>query len=153
MADEYDIAITELDEETCWRLLARAAFGRVGFVDSDGEVVVLPVNAGVHDRRVIFRTAAATSLARRGDGSTVAFEADHTDHVAEAGWSVVVRGQLLDLTDGPIPAAGHDLAVHPWAPPPRDRWMVIEPMRVTGRMVERHRRVTSDVRVPYMAPD
>ena len=153
MTDQYDISVTDLDEDTCWRLLARAAFGRVGFVDSDGEVVVLPVNAGVHDHRVIFRTAAATSLARRGDGSMVAFEADHTDHVAEAGWSVVVRGRLWDVTDGPIPAMWREFAVHPWAPPPRDRWMVIDPVRVTGRMVARHRRVASHVRVPYMAPD
>jgi nitroimidazol reductase NimA-like FMN-containing flavoprotein (pyridoxamine 5'-phosphate oxidase superfamily) len=153
MTDEFDITVTELDEETCWRLLARAGFGRVGFVDSDDELVVLPVNAGVHDRRVIFRTAEATSLARRGDGAMVAFEADHTDPVAEAGWSVVVRGRLRDVTDKQVPAEWHEFAVHPWAPPPRDRWMVIEPVRVTGRMVERHRRVTSAVRVPYMPPD
>jgi hypothetical protein len=153
MADEFDIAMTELDEQACWRLLARASFGRVGFVDEDDELVVLPVNIGVHDRRVIFRTAAGTSLARRGDGSTVAFEADHTDQVAEAGWSVVVRGRLRDVTEGPIPPEWDEFAVHPWAPPPRDRWMVIDPVRVTGRMVERHRRVASEMRVPYMAPD
>jgi hypothetical protein len=152
MADEYDIEMAELDQETCWRLLARAGFGRVGFVDTNDELVVLPVNAAVHDRRVIFRTADGTSLARRGDGAMVAFEADHTDAVAEAGWSVVVRGRLWDVTTDPIPAAWHDFAVHPWAPPPRDRWMAIDPVRVTGRMVERHRRVAG-LRVPYMAPD
>lgn len=153
MADEYDVAVTELDEETCWRLLARAGFGRVGFVDMDDELVVLPVNAGVHDRRVIFRTAEGTSFARRGDGSMVAFEADHTDTVAEAGWSVIVRGRLWDVSDAPVPAEWHEFAVHPWAPPPRDRWMAIDPVRVTGRMVERHRRVSAGTRVPYMAPD
>src|SRR4029079_12559937 len=99
MTDEYDIEVTELDEETCWRLLARAGFGRVGFVDVDDELAVLPVNAGVHNGRVIFRTAEGASVARRGDGSMVAFEADHTDHVAEAGWSVLVRGRLWDVSD------------------------------------------------------
>ena len=153
MTDEYDISVTELDEETCWRLLARASFGRVGFVDINGELAVLPVNASVHGGRVIFRTADGTSLARRADGAMVAFEADHTDHVAEAGWSVLVRGRLRDVSDEPIPPEWHEFAVHPWAPPPRDRWMVIDSVRVTGRMVERHRRVSAGERVPYMRPD
>jgi nitroimidazol reductase NimA-like FMN-containing flavoprotein (pyridoxamine 5'-phosphate oxidase superfamily) len=153
MAEDYDISVTELDEETCWRLLSRAGFGRVGLVDSNDELVVLPVNAGVHQRRVVFRTAAGTSLASRGDGAMVAFEADHTDQVAEAGWSVVVRGRLWDVTDEPVAAEWNEFAVHPWAPPPRDRWMVIQPFRVTGRIVERHRRLAPGTRVSYMPPD
>ena len=153
MADQYDIAVAELDEDTCWRLLARASVGRVGFVDAERDLVVLPVNAGVHERRVIFRTADGTSLARHGDGAIVAFEADHTDQVAEAGWSVLVRGRLWDVTDAAVPAEWSEFTVHPWAPPPRDRWMAIEPTRVTGRMVERHRRVEAGQHVPYMAPD
>ena len=47
MTDQYDISVTELDEETCWRLLARASFGRVGFVDANGELAVLPVKASL----------------------------------------------------------------------------------------------------------
>ena len=152
MPDEYDISMTDLDEETCWRLVARAGFGRVGFVDNDFELVVLPVNAGVHERRVIFRTSSTTSLARRGNGSEVAFEADDTDRVAESGWSVVVQGRLWDVTDQAAPD-WNELAVRPWAPPPRDRWMMIEPSRVSGRVLERHRRLAAGERVPYMPPD
>jgi uncharacterized protein len=152
MGDEYDIIVDELDDASCWRLLERAGFGRVGFCQGD-EVVVLPVNAGVMHARVVFRTAAGTSLARAGDGSVVAFEADHTDRVAESGWSVVVRGRLWDVTDRPEVATWHELAVHPWAPPPRDRWMMIEPTMVTGRMIQRHRNMPAGVHVPYMPPD
>ena len=152
MRDEYDVALSDLDEETCWRLLARAGFGRVGFVDPDGDVVVLPVNAGVHEGCVVFRTSSTTSLARQGNGSRVAFEADHTDRTAESGWSVMVRGRLWDVSDT-VSSGWNELAVRAWAPPPRDRWMVIEPSRVTGRMLERHRRLDRGQRVPYMRPD
>jgi nitroimidazol reductase NimA-like FMN-containing flavoprotein (pyridoxamine 5'-phosphate oxidase superfamily) len=151
MTEVYDIQETELDEEMCWRMLARAGFGRVGFVEGDG-VVVLPVNAAVSDRRVIFRTRSGSSLARKA-GANVGFEADHTDRVSESGWSVVVRGRLVDATDTAEAQRWSNLTVHPWAPPPRDRWMMIEPTQVTGRMIERHRRIDVGGRLSYMPPD
>jgi len=152
MGDEYDIILDELDDATCWRLVERAGFGRVGFLQND-QVVVLPVNAGVMNRRIVFRTVSDSSLAKAGTGSVVAFEADHTDPVAESGWSVVVRGRLWDVTDDPEVDTWSELAVHAWAPPPTDRWMVIDPTIVTGRMVQRHRNLPAGVRVPYMPPD
>jgi nitroimidazol reductase NimA-like FMN-containing flavoprotein (pyridoxamine 5'-phosphate oxidase superfamily) len=152
MKDEYDITQRDLDEATCWRLLARAGFGRVGFVD-DGELVVLPVNTACDRGRIIFRTAAGNSLARNGHGANVAFEADHTDAVAESGWSVVLRGRMWDVTESADIARWSELAVHPWAPPPRDRWMMIEPTQVTGRLIERHRRLAPGERPSYMPPD
>jgi nitroimidazol reductase NimA-like FMN-containing flavoprotein (pyridoxamine 5'-phosphate oxidase superfamily) len=145
MEQEYDIRVDELDERTCWQLLTRAGFGRVGFVEDAG-VVVLPVNSAVRDQRIIFRTAVGTSLAAAGDGSVVAFEADHTDRVAESGWSVLVQGQLWDVTDRPEVATWSTVLVRPWAPGPRDRWMRIDPTRVTGRMIQRHRNLPSGVR-------
>lgn len=152
MDQEYDISIDELDEATCWRLASRAGFGRVGFL-LDGEVMVLPVNVAVVDGRVVFRTAGSTTLARAGDGSAVAFETDHTDRVAESGWSVVIRGRLWDVTHRPETAEWHQLLVRPWAPPPREVWMMIEPRAVTGRMIHRHRLLPPSGRVPYMPPD
>jgi uncharacterized protein len=152
MSEQFDIKMSELDEDTCWRMLARAAVGRIGFVDGD-DVVVLPVNAAVRGGRVIFRTAAGSSLAIRADGAKVAFEADHTDRVAESGWSIVVRGRLWDVTDAPESQSWNDASVHPWAPPPRDRWMMIEPHAVSGRMIERRRVMAAGQRVSYMAPD
>jgi nitroimidazol reductase NimA-like FMN-containing flavoprotein (pyridoxamine 5'-phosphate oxidase superfamily) len=151
MSEEFAITDSELDEETCWRMLARASVGRIGFVDGD-DVVVLPINAAVHKRRVIFRTTAGSSLAG-AQGAKVAFETDHTDQVAESGWSVVVRGVLRDVTDDPEVETWRSSMVHPWAPPPRDRWMMIEPHVVTGRMIERHRVIRRGEHVPYMPPD
>src|SRR3954447_19760302 len=152
MGEEYDIVVDELDDATCWRLVERAGFGRVGFLQDD-QIVVLPVNAGVMNGRIVFRTASDTSLAKGGTGSIVAFEADHTDRVAESGWSVVVRGRLWDATDRPEVAAWSELAVHAWAPPPTDRWMVIDPTMITGRMIQRHRNLPAGLPASYMPPD
>jgi len=141
----YDILVEELDEVTCWHLLSRAAFGRVGFVHGD-EVMVLPVNSAVKDDRVLFRTASETLLAAAGNGSVVAFESDHTDQVAESGWSVLVRGRLWDITDAPETATFHELTVRPWAPGLRNRWMSIEPTAVTGRRIQRQRIMSGGTR-------
>ena len=152
MNEVFDIQETELDENLCWRMIARTGFGRVCFVDGD-DVVVLPVNTAVHGRRLIFRTRSGSSLARIA-GAKVGVEADHTDRVSESGWSVVVRGRLVDVTDSPEVQGWDEHSVHPWAPPPRDRWMMIEPIKVTGRLIERHRRIEQPgVRVSYMPPD
>jgi nitroimidazol reductase NimA-like FMN-containing flavoprotein (pyridoxamine 5'-phosphate oxidase superfamily) len=145
MEREYEILVDELDELVCWQLLGRAGFGRVGFVEADG-VAVLPVNSAVRDQRIIFRTATGTSLAAAGDGSVVAFEADHTDRVSESGWSVLVRGTLWDVTDRPETTNWSAVLVRPWAPGAHDRWMAIEPTRVTGRAIQRHRILPSAVR-------
>jgi hypothetical protein len=102
---------------------------------------------------VVFRTGWTSSLASLGAGAHVGFEADHEDHVAESGWSVLVRGRLRDVTDSAESKSWSELAVHPWAPPPRDRWMMIEPSMVTGRIVQRHRRLAPGEQVSYMPPD
>ena len=140
--EEYEILVDELDAPTCWRLLSRAGFGRVGLLDGGDDLVVLPVNAAVVHDRILIRTADGTSLARAAAaGGRVAFEADHTDRVAESGWSVLVRGHLRDVTDGAERGQVDALTVRPWMPGPRDVWLVIDPLVVTGRSIHRRRRI------------
>ena len=104
----------------------------------DGEPGALPVNCAVADRTIVFRTSADTTFFEFSHGSRVAFEADHTDHIAESGWSVLVRGTLHEVTDPAEIDALASLPVHPWAPGTRDRWMRIVPDNVTGRTISRH---------------
>lgn len=151
MDSDYEIEMTELSEDTCWRMLARESFGRIGLLDWS-EVTVLPVNVGVTKRRLVFRTTPVSTLARHAGGAKVAFECDHIDPVAESGWSVLVKGRLWDVTDDPEVADWSDYSVRPWAPPPNDRWMMITPTVVTGRLIQRHRKFAS-LGVPYMSPD
>ena len=150
MEEQFEIVVDELTEETCWRLLTRVGFGRVGFRDGDG-VAVLPVNAVTNDRQVIFRTRSGTSLAG-AVGLNVAFQADHIDDVAESGWSILVRGRLTEVTDPDRRRVLERSRLRPWAPGPRDQWMVIEPTTVTGRMVQRHRHLRAGHHLPYMEP-
>jgi uncharacterized protein len=137
-SEEYEVTVDELDEETCWRLVAQEGFGRVAFIH-DFELWILPVNTAVVGGRVVFRTADDSMLRAAGNNSMVAFEADHTDRVNETGWSVVVRGRLRDVTDKPETGAWHELTVRPWAPGPRNRRMLIDPSAISGRMINRRR--------------
>ncbi len=138
ITDHYNVNLELLDEATCWRLLARAAFGRVAFFHA-GELHVLPVNAAVRAGKVIFRVPDGSLIAAAGNGAMVAFESDEIDRSAESGWSVLVRGSLSDVTDTPAATAWDELTVRSWAPGGRGRWMCVEPTSVTGRILSRQR--------------
>jgi nitroimidazol reductase NimA-like FMN-containing flavoprotein (pyridoxamine 5'-phosphate oxidase superfamily) len=138
ITDHYNVSLEVLDDATCWRLLTRAAFGRVAFFHA-GELHVLPVNAAVKAEKVIFRVPDGSLIATAGHGAMVAFESDEIDRSAEIGWSVLVRGALWDVTDTPAATAWDELTVRSWAPGRRGRWMCVEPTSVTGRILNRQR--------------
>jgi uncharacterized protein len=149
---DYVVQMDVLDPDVCWRLIARTRFGRVGFF-VDGQPGVLPVNCGVLNRQVVFRTGSETTLGAMDDRSAVVFETDHIDEVAEAGWSVVVKGHLSRVSDADELAMVAEFELHPWAPGVKDRWMKIEPTEVTGRAVSRHRELSAGAHASYMPPD
>jgi uncharacterized protein len=149
---DYVVQMDALDPDVCWRLIARTRFGRVAFV-IDGQPGVLPVNCGVLNRQIVFRTGSETTLGAMEDRSAVVFETDHTDAVAEAGWSVVVKGHLSRVTDADELAMVAEFELHPWAPGVKDRWMKIVSTEVTGRSVSRHRQLSVGDHVSYMPPD
>ncbi len=149
---DYVVSIDELAADACWRLIGRSRVGRLGFVVA-GQPRVLPVNSGVLDRQVVFRTSGESTLGGLINGSNVTFECDHTDPVAESGWSVVVRGRLWAVVDPDELARLADSELHPWAPGVKDRWMKIAPTEVTGRIVTRHRKLPPGVHVPSMPPN
>lgn len=137
MSEQHVVNYDDLEESVCWRLVARVAIGRVGFI-YDGEPMVLPVNSALVDGKIAFRTAGDSMLHELGDGVRVAFEADHVDPVSESGWSVLVRGNLWEVTDDALLDRLKTSSAHPWAPGPKDRWMVIVPSSVSGRSITRH---------------
>ena len=149
---DYTVRTEALDADTCWRLLMRAWIGRVGFLDR-GEPTVLPVNCGVVDRLVVFRTGRETALCARGAGAAVAFEVDHTDRIAEAGWSVLVKGRLWEVTDPDMLTTLKENPLHPWAEGTKDTWMKIVPAAVTGRITSRHLTPPVGPGVPFIPPD
>ena len=142
----------ELDGELCWQLLSRHPVGRIGFV-WDGRPHVLPVNHAVDGASVVLRTAPGTLLAALRDGQAVTFEVDHTDRALETGWSVVVEGSVMRVTDPYELARLHGLALHPWAPPERDLWLRVTASGITGRAISRRRTSPEGTLLPYMPPD
>lgn len=123
----------ELAWQECLRLMAKVPVGRIVHTRR-ALPAVLPVNFAVdHDGAVLFRTSAASELARAIDGCVVAFETDEVDPVAHSGWSVVVTGRATVVTD---PVECERLArtgPRSWAPSPDGVFVRIEPELVTGR--------------------
>ncbi|MFI5675530.1 helix-turn-helix domain-containing protein [Streptomyces cellulosae] len=125
---------TELTERESRDLLGTHGVGRLAMTTRAGPLVV-PVNYGVVDGAIVFRTAAGTAPAQ-ASGHRVAFEVDSVDDTLSRGWSVLVRGQAHAVTD---PDEAHRLTERvysaPWAGGQRDLWIRIEPDVVTGRRI------------------
>ncbi|MFJ3442219.1 helix-turn-helix domain-containing protein [Streptomyces sp. NPDC086081] len=125
---------TELTEAECRALLATHGVGRLA-VPADAGPLVVPVNYQVADGAIVFRTQPGATPAE-ADGHQVAFEVDRIDEAFSEGWSVLVRGPAGAVTD-PDEAARLDEQAYttPWAGGPRDLWLRIEPVAVTGRRI------------------
>lgn len=113
-------------------MLARERLGRVAFMDDLGPVV-MPVNFVLDRHAVVFRTDDGTKLDAAVRGSRVAFEIDGTDDAARTGWSVMIRGEAVEVTDQAELARLGRLPLHPWAPGPKAHYVRILPARLTGR--------------------
>jgi nitroimidazol reductase NimA-like FMN-containing flavoprotein (pyridoxamine 5'-phosphate oxidase superfamily) len=152
MITEANIWVDELGTEQCWRLVERAAIGRLGFA-AEGEQLILPVNYAVDGHCIVVRTGRTVMLEALGPGATVAFEVDGADAVSETGWSVLIKGHASEMdppgTRGGAPA----LALRPWTSGSRDHWLRIMPWSVTGRAISRDHRLPHGHSVPYLSSD
>jgi uncharacterized protein len=124
----------ELSKSECFGLLARERVGRVAFVDDLGPIV-LPVNFVLDRHTVVFRTDGGTKLDTAVRGRRVAFEIDGTDEAARTGWSVLVRGEAVEVTDPAELTRLRQLPLHPWAPGAKTHYVRILPSVLTGRRI------------------
>lgn len=119
----------------CLRLLGTQRVGRLGFLLGD-QPVVLPVNYGVENGVVVFRTGEGAKLegARKG---RVAFEVDDLDRDGCGGWSVVVQGVADDITGTEDWFAERLRAIAGPAclPGAADHYVRITPSQISGRRV------------------
>jgi uncharacterized protein len=129
-----EIGWRELTRSECFELLAREHLGRVAVVDDRGPVVV-PVNFALDRHMVVFRTDEGTKLDAASRGSRVAFEVDGSDAVAHTGWSVLIRGEAVEVTDPAELARLRKLPLTPWAPGPKARYVRVLPAALTGRRI------------------
>ncbi len=132
----------ELTKSECFELLAREQLGRVAVVDDLGPMV-FPVNFVLDRHMVVLRTDEGTKLDAAIRGSRVAFEVDGTDAAAHTGWSVVVRGEAVEVTDPAALARLRKLPLDPWAPGAKTHYVRILPAALTGRRISTPRPVES----------
>ena len=126
--------VVELDRAEAMGLLASVSYGRVVF--SRGALpAIRPVNHLVDGDRVIVRTRVTAKLttAMRSSPTShvvVAYQADDLDPQRRGGWSVVVTGLAITVTD-PDEIARYEQLLHPWVHK-ADTVVAIEPQIVTG---------------------
>ena len=126
--------VRELTRSECFGLLANAHLGRVAVTDELGPVV-FPVNFVLDRHTVVFRTEPGTKLHAASRGSRVCFEADGTDPAARTGWSVIVRGEVTEVTEESELARLRELPLRVWAAGPRNHYVRILPAVLTGRRI------------------
>ena len=114
------------------RRLARTRIGRVVFVDGRGPVA-LPVNYGVLDEDIVFRTAASSSLLASSYVDRVGFEIDEIDERRREGWSILVTGAVRLVVDEDELRSVQQLGVVPWAEGERSQYLRLAVRTITGR--------------------
>ena len=124
-----------LQREECYRLLAAASVGRLGIV-ADGRPLILPVNFGLDDTAIVFRTAPGTKL-HAGPRAPACFQVDRFDDDSRSGWSVLASGELhkVDAYQHSTWQRLQELEVDPWAEGSRPHWMRLRVERISGRRV------------------
>jgi len=129
--------LSELSGDECLWLLASVTVGRGGL--SIGALpVVLPVNFGLLDEDIIFRTVEGTKFHAAAAGAVVAFEADSYEPDGTSGWSVVVQGRSTLVVDPSELGRVQKLKVEPWAVDgAADRVVRISTTVVSGRRLSR----------------
>ena len=123
----------ELEREEALRLLRSQRVGRIAIVAS-GRPEILPVNFAVGATSVVFRTTEKGVL-EGASRTPAAFEVDGYDESSQVAWSVMVRGELDDVTESldQVSADLRRLNVAPLAPGDRTSWMAITIDEISGR--------------------
>ncbi len=134
MQEFAEDAVTEMTLGECWHLLEHAELGRLALSVRD-DVDIFPINFTVSDGALYFRTSPGSKLAELTANPRVALEADRYDDIAAA--SVVVKGTAERLEHQDEIDAADRLALQPWIPTLKYRWVRIVPTRVTGRRFTR----------------
>ena len=125
--------LEKISESECLQLLERHQLGRIAVV-ADGQPLIFPVNYGLSQRVITFRTAHGTKLSY-APGSRVAFEIDEYEPSTRVGWSVLVQGVAIDATTAldDVSWTARGATPHPLAPGVKVHRLAIRPTLITGR--------------------
>jgi len=131
--------VVELSYEECIELLRGDTVGRIAVYD-DPYPLVFPVNYRLVEQDTVGRSPGETWIAiRTRPGNVidrapmfVSFQLDGVDRVHRGGWSVLVAG-TLHAVDSEAAEFRELFDPNPWLDDDRERWLVIQAARVTGR--------------------
>lgn len=133
-----DPTFTGLTVEECRELLSTHGVGRVAVPTASGPVIV-PVNYSVVDGAIVYRTASG-AMPSRAAGCQVTFEIDRIDDAFGEGWSVLALGRARSVTDADdVRRLTEHASSKPWAGGPREEWIRIDALSLTGRRITTRR--------------
>jgi nitroimidazol reductase NimA-like FMN-containing flavoprotein (pyridoxamine 5'-phosphate oxidase superfamily) len=125
-----------LTREECLTRLARGGVGRLGLVDTDKTLAILPVNFALYGSEIVMRTGSGGAIHRVARaGAAVAFETDETDPGYHGGRSVLVRGQARVVAEEDEPAVTRVSECLPWGRAEADVLVAVSTDVVTGRRI------------------
>jgi nitroimidazol reductase NimA-like FMN-containing flavoprotein (pyridoxamine 5'-phosphate oxidase superfamily) len=131
-----------LDEAECMRLISAGGIGRIAYSGEFG-LTILPVTYKVYEGTILFRTGQDSPLdedLRTGIAHAeykVAFEIDDFDAERREGWSVLIQGAAHHVDSDAERASVLNAGVESWPPGPREHFLRINPMLLTGRRIRR----------------
>jgi nitroimidazol reductase NimA-like FMN-containing flavoprotein (pyridoxamine 5'-phosphate oxidase superfamily) len=131
-SDHTGLRVLTLDE--CLTRVAATQIGRLAF-HLDGEIAVLPVAHVLDGVDVCFRTAGDSKIEAAVDRERVAYEVDRFDPADHSGWSVLIQGRAIEVTDDDELARLQSVARRPWVdlPPDRTMWIRVRTQNISGR--------------------
>jgi nitroimidazol reductase NimA-like FMN-containing flavoprotein (pyridoxamine 5'-phosphate oxidase superfamily) len=127
--------LTSLSADECRALIARGGVGRVLFVEAGRGPVAIPVNYRMDGDDVVFRTGGGTRLADSLQQESVSFDVDHLDEALGEGWSVLLTGTAIVITDPGELDRVRSLDIEPWAGGDRQTYIRLRAHLVTGRAI------------------
>jgi hypothetical protein len=124
--------VDELSESACWTLLRTASVGRLAVWVQD-HPDIFPINYAVDHGTVVFRSGTGTKVSAALSDSPVALEADGYDEETTEAWSVVVKGNVEEISRGQDLLDTIDLPLFPWQAGDKSRFIRIIPTTISGR--------------------
>ena len=124
--------VDELSESACWTLLRTASVGRLAVWVQD-HPDIFPINYAVDHGTVVFRSGTGTKVSAALSDSPVALEADGYDEETTEAWSVVVKGNVEEISRDQDLLDTIDLPLFPWQAGDKSRFIRIIPTTTSGR--------------------